>query len=313
MLFPESPVRDAWRLLAWGPWPSLVTALPPGWEVAAHRALGGAALRVASEARRRIEDNVHRALGDGADAARIAREAFGTHFAHQYLPVSFPRIREENAFWYLRIEGLDRLDVLRRTGRGAVLVHPHMGPVQLPLCVMGVLGYPMHQVGGGRVEGLSRTGRWAAARRRSLEEAMPVLVHDGRAFLRPVLRALQGGGIVMATCDGTGGGQEIGRRVVRPVFGHPMRIAVGPAWLAWHAGVPLLPLVTHPSDGPGPAWTTTIGEPLPLPREATAREALERGADLLAAFLEDSVRRWPGQWHFWDQFEPGRFLVEEPL
>ncbi len=310
MLFPESPARDAWRLLAWGPWRALAGALPPGWEIAVHRAFGGAARRVTRHTGARIEANVRRALGDGADAGRIAREAFGTHFVHQYLPVSFPRIRAENAFWYLRIEGLERVDAHRRAGRGAVLVHAHLGPVQLPLCVMGVLGYPMHQVGGGEVPGLSRTGRWAAGRRRSLEEAMPVTVHDGRAYFRPVLRALEAGGIVMATCDGTGGGEEIGRRLVRPVFGHPMRIAVGPAWLALHAGVPLMPLVTHPSEGPGPAWTTTIGEPLPLVRDLPPDEALARGADLLAAFLEDALRRWPGHWHFWDQFEPGRFLDE---
>lgn len=312
MIFPESVARDAWRLVAWGPWRLLSSTLPPGWDLAANRALGKAAARVAPGTRSRVEANVRRALGAQADAPLIAREAFCTHFAHQYLPASFPRIRAENAFWYLRIQGLERLDALLGDGRGAVLVHPHMGPVQLPLCVLGVLGYPVHQVGGGRVAGLSRTGRWAARVRGSLEATLPASVHDARGYLRPVLRVLQAGGIVLAPCDGTGGGEEIGRRMPRSVLGHPMRIAVGPAWLAWRAGVPLLPLVVHPSEGLGPAWTATIGEPLPLPRDLPTGDVLERGADLLAAFLEEALRRWPGEWLFWDQFEPGRFIEDVP-
>jgi lauroyl/myristoyl acyltransferase len=113
----------------------------------------------------------------------------------------------------------------------------------------------------------------------------------------------------MATCDGTGGGQELGRRVVRPVLGQPMKLPVSAVWLAVQARAPLLPLHTHRNPAGRPRHVTEIGAPLALPTGGSASEAQERGADRLAAFLGEALAAWPGDWHFWDHFEPGRFLV----
>jgi len=309
MVFPESPLRDLYRLLAWGPWPRVLYALPPGADLQACRLLGRTVALAASGSRARVEANLRRAFPGRTDLDIVARAAFATHFAHQYLPIAFPRITRENAAAYLFIDGLSHLDAALARGHGAVLMLPHMGPVQLPLCVLGVLGYPTHQVGGGEVKGLSPRGEWAASRRRAFERAMPVTVHDGKSYLRPVLRALQAGGVVLATCDGTGGGEELGRREVRPVCGHPMKIPVGPVWLALQSGAPLLSLVTV-RDRAAPAPYRSAIQPVDLPRDLRPREALARGADLAAAFLTDTLTRHPGDWHFWDQYEPGRFLEE---
>ncbi|MFH1465200.1 MAG: hypothetical protein ABIO70_12515 [Pseudomonadota bacterium] len=308
MIFAESALRDVYRLVVWGPYRAGLTHLPAGWELALNRRLGLAAAMGARGQRVRVERNLRRAFPGRGDVPALARATFGAHFQHQYLPVSFPRITPENADRYLRIAGLAHVDRALAQGRGVVLVHPHMGPVQLPLHVMGVLGYPVHQVGGGVVAGLSRVGEWAAATRRGLEAAMPVTVHDGRGYLRPVLRALQGNAVVRATCDGTGGGAELGRRLVRTVLGQPMKLPVSPLWLALKSGAPLLPLATHASGGRHPRHLTEIGPPFDLPRELPFHQALDRGADLLAAFLTDILARHPADWHFWDHFEPGRFL-----
>lgn len=309
MIFAESALRDAYRLAVWGPWRVALGHVPAGWELALNRSLGLTAAAFARDARARIEGNLRRAFPDRADLGELARATFGTHFQHQYLPVSFPRIQRGSASRYLRIEGLERVDVALREGRGVVLVHPHMGPVQLPLHVLGVLGYPVHQVGGGVVAGLSRVGEWAAARRRGLEAAMPVTVHDGKGYLRPVLRALAGNAVVMATCDGTGGGAELGRRLVRTVCGQPMKLPVSAVWLALTARAPLLPLWTHATGGRAPRHVTEIGAPFAIDRRLAADAALEHGADLVAAFLSDALARHPADWHFWDHFEPGRFLL----
>ena len=308
MIFAESPLRDAYRLVVWGPARHALGGLPAGWELALHRRMGLAAAVAARGQRARVERNLRRAFPGREDVPAIARATFGTHFQHQYLPVSFPRITAKNADRYLRIVGLDHVDRALALGRGVVLVHPHMGPVQLPLHVMGVLGYPVHQVGGGVVEGLSRVGEWAAGVRRGLEAAMPVTVHDGKGYLRPVLRALSSNSVVMATCDGTGGGAELGRRVVRTVLGQPMKLPVSPLWLALRAGAPLLPLTTFASGGRHPRHVTEIGAPFDLPRGMPFDEGLARGADLLAAFLSEVLALHPADWHFWDHFEPGRFL-----
>jgi lauroyl/myristoyl acyltransferase len=83
---------------------------------------------------------------------------------------------------------------------------------------------------------------------------------------------------------------------------------VSPVWLAISSGAPLLPLVTH-RGGAGPArHVTEIGPPLDLPRELPRQQAFEAGAALIASFLTDKLGRYPADWHFWDHFEPGRFL-----
>jgi KDO2-lipid IV(A) lauroyltransferase len=308
LIFEESPLRDAYRLAIWGPYRQALGFLPYGWELGVNRRLGRAVALGSRGSLARIERNLRRAFPDRDDLAQVAARTFGTHFQHQYLPVSFPRVHRGNLDKYVEIRGLEHVDRALRGGKGVVLMHPHMGPVQLPLHGMGLLGYPVHQVGGGIVPGLSRVGEWAAATRMSLESAMPVTVHDGRGFLRPVLRALKSGGVIMATCDGTGGGQELGRRLVRPVCGQPMRVPVSPVWLAHQAGAPLLPLVTHRSGHRSPRHLCEIGSPLDLPRGLPRGEALAAGADLVADFLTDSLSRFPEDWHFWDHFEPGRFL-----
>ena len=55
------------------------------------------------------------------------------------------------------------LEELRNEGRGTVLVHPHMGPAQLPLCVLGHMGFRA-QVGGGGVAHEMSTRRKACER-----------------------------------------------------------------------------------------------------------------------------------------------------
>lgn len=308
MIFEESPLRDAYRLAIWGPYRHAIARLPMGLELGANRRLGRLVAAASRGSLARIQRNLERAFPGRSDLAAVAACSFETHFQHQYLPVSFPRITTHSLGRYVEIMGLEHVDRALEEGRGAVLMHPHMGPVQLPLHGMGLLGYPVHQVGGGVVTGLSRVGEWAAASRRSLEVCMPVTVHDGKGFLRPVLRALRGGGVVMATCDGTGGGQELGRRLVRSVCGQPMRVPVSPVWLALQAGSPLLTLRTRRSGGRRPRWITELSPPLLLPRDLPKQRALELGADLVADFLTDSLTRYPEDWHFWDHFEPGRFL-----
>ncbi len=308
MIFDESPLRDAYRLVVWGPYRHALSRLPYGWELGVNGRLGRLAARASRGNLSRIERNLDRAFPQREDLACVAAKTFETHFQHQYLPVSFPRMQANNLDRYLRIRGLEHVDRASKQGRGVVLMHPHMGPVQLPLHGMGALGYPVHQVGGGVVTGLSRVGEWAAATRRSLEDSMPVTVHDGKGFLRPVLRALKGGAVVMATCDGTGGGQELGRRQVRSVCGQPMRVPVSAVWLAVVGRAPLLPLVTHRSGHRSPRHVTEIGPPVEIPRDLPRDAQIEAGIDRVASFLTDSLTRYPEDWHFWDHFEPGRFL-----
>ncbi|MEN9785055.1 MAG: hypothetical protein RLZZ299_319 [Pseudomonadota bacterium] len=309
MVIGESPVKDAWRLVAWGPWRWALEAAPPGWEFRANRAAGAVAGRVAVATRSRVAENLGRAFPelDSAARERLARRTFAAHFANQYASFSFARVNPSTLGAYLRWEGLEHLESARAAGVGVVLVHPHMGPAQLPLCALGAVGWPVHQVGGGPVTlARSRLGRWASDTRARLEARLPARVLDARGFLRDAVRALRAGGIVLTAGDGTGGGLELGRRVAVPVFGQPYRMPVAAARLAAMGGARLHPL--H-CVADGAAHRAVIGPALPLAAEDPDHAAAAR---MLAGWLEAVVRAHPEEWLLWDAFVPGGLLAEAP-
>ncbi len=310
MVIGESPWKDVYRRAVWGPWRWMLERSPPAWEYRASRALGAAVGHAAAAKRAQVRTNLERAFPGRADLDVIAHQTFSAHFANQYASFSFGRITDGNWGKYLRFEGLDRLYRSRGTGGGVVLLHPHMGPAQLPLCVLGAMGLPMHQIGGGAVNvEKSVVGAWASSTRTQLEGRLPATVHDGKGFLRGVLRALSGGAIVLTACDGTGGGQELGRRLERVVLGQRMRVPVGAFYLAWRSGVPVHTLYTV-ADPECPArHLSVIGGAVPVVRGGTLDEALESGADFTAEWLTLVLGRYPGEWHFWDQFQRGGILA----
>lgn len=310
MNFPESPVKDAYRRVVWGPYRRGLGRLPPGAELRANRALGRLALRASGAKAAAVRRNLTRAFGERADLDDLLRQVWETHFVDQYISWTFSRIAAGQAGAYLRIEGRHELDRALRQGRGAVLMHPHLGPAQLPLVALGARNYRVNQIGGGApaIE-LSEEGQRAAATRARLESEAPAHIWDGRGFLRPLIRRLGQGEVVFSAVDGTGGGEELGRRYVRDVLGQPMLVPVGAVFLALKSGAPLLPLVTFRNPGPGPDYLTEIREPLELPREAPTRAALEEGATIVASWLHRWLTDHPGDWHFWDEFEPGKLLV----
>ena len=311
MIVGEHPIKDVYRRLVWGPGRRALEALPAPMELHALDLAAGAAARALSGRRARLAENLGRAFPDKAasDLNAITIAAFQAHFANQYAGFSFEKCRAENADRYLELRGLEHLQRAWAEGRGVVLMHPHMGPAQLPLHVLGRLGWPVHQIGGGRIRGqeLSKTGRWAAQTRDRLEARMPVTLHDGKRYLRPLLRALQRGDVVLTACDATGGGEELGRRVERQILGQRFPVPLGPVWLALQSGAALLTLVCH--RGKKRPYTAEIGPEIALPRQ-DRRAALEVGADETARFVDRCLRTWPGDWLFWDGFKPGGLLAE---
>lgn len=309
MVFGESALKDLYRKIVWGPYREALGRLPPGAELRFNRRLGRLALRASPEKKAKVLENLRRGLPELSDPEDVVRRVFETHFADQYISWSFARIAGGEGDAYLRIEGMRHLEEAIRKGRGVVLMHPHMGPAQLPLCVLGAKNYRMNQIGGGGVAGeISEEGRRATELRHRLEQDIPARIWDGGRFLRPVLRALAEGELVMSAVDGTGGGKELGRRIVCTVLGQRMRVPVGAVWLALQSGAPLLPLVTFRNPGMGPDYITEIRPELAIERDLPMSEALALGAEVVAIQLERWLREHPGDWHFWDEFEPGKFL-----
>lgn len=309
MVFGESPLKDAYRRVVWGPYRELLERSPWGWEYRVNRRLGRLVSYFAGGKLAEVEANLRRAFPERTDLRGVARETMGTHFVNQYASFAFGRVNRENWEDYLRFDGLEHVEAAQRAGEGLVLVHPHMGPAQLPLCVLGVLGYEVHQIGGGEpaVE-KSETGRWATELRHELESRMPVHLHQGGSYLRGLIRALSKGAIVLTAADGTGGGSEIGRRYSRTVAGHTVGVPVGGFYLARKSGARVHSLHTVRDPEKSGRYLSVIGPRAPLRYDAPIDEVLDAGADWTAAYLTRVLAAYPGEWHFWDGFAPGRLI-----
>ena len=135
---------------------------------------------------------------------------------------------------------------------------------------------------------------------------MPVQLHDGRRYIRPVIRSLRAGEIVMTAMDGTGGGEELGRRIPCQVLGQQLPLPVGPAWLAAKSGAVLMPVCCHRNPGDGPLYLAEVGQEIPI--TGTAAPALTAAVQALGAWLDMVLRAHPGDWLFWDGFRPGGLL-----
>jgi len=315
VIFGESKLKDLYRAAVWGVGIDALNALPVTAEHRVFRALGRVAAVGAVNKRRCVEKNMRLAFGgdhgpDGRSVSDIAAHAFASHFANQYIGASFGRCDEQRWSRYLSWRGLDRLRSHIEDGRGVVLAHPHMGPAQLPTHVLGRMGVDVVQIGGGRVTNvsLSAMGEWARQRRVSLESEMPVEIHDGARYLRPLLRRLCSGGVVMTAADGTGGGHEIGRRLFRPVLGQQMGIPVGPMWLALQSGAPLLTLHCYRDRGDASMYVAEVGEEIHMDRDQPILDAIEDGADHIGVWLDRVLQAHPGDWLFWDGFAKGALL-----
>ncbi len=288
MIFGESRAKDLCRRVVWGPAAIAMETVPAPWEAMAVR-IGG---RIAAEAmratRERIRRNMVRAFGARPEIDRWSAEAFAAHASNQYAPLSFAKCTADTWRRYLAFEGLEHLE----RGHATVVLHPHMGPAQLPPHVLGLLGFAVHQIAGGRIGGLSATGRWAAEQRGRHERSLAASLHDGAAYLRPVVRALEAGDVVLTACDATGGDVELGRRVVATVLGQQMPLPIGGMKLARMTGARTLTLTCARRRASNPLFEARL-EPF--------------DGDV-AAFLTRALTEQPGDWHFWDRFEPGGLL-----
>jgi lauroyl/myristoyl acyltransferase len=293
VIFGEHPAKDLYRQVVWGPYRRLLQAAPAGTEIRANRALGRLLSHVAMGRRLDLKNKLTSALGPDKRLDSWVEECFETHIAQQYLGFSFAKIQRTNWHQYLHFEGLEKLDQALAKGQGVVIAHPHLGLPQLPLHVLGLLGYDVHQVGGGQNQvHLSPMGEWALGMRLALEGDICARCHDGKGYLRPLLRVLEANGVVLTACDATGGGREIGRREMHQVLGQTIGLPLFPAWLAEKTGAVILSMATWHDEG---CQSITRLDP---PIDGKPMEELARR-------LERWLREHPGQWHFWDQWHGG--------
>ncbi len=224
---------------------------------------------------------------------------FINHYVDRMSIFHYRRLDRNNLRKVIEIDGLELLDATLSQGKGCVLVHGHIGPSQLPLIGLGILEYPMTQLGFRSNEGLSFIGKHAQLRHRiRIEEGFPAEMLYVDKFQRQVFKSLAAGRVVMVAGDGSGNKRRFGLQRRREFLNHRMDFPLGPFRLAIKSGAPMLFLFLE-RDGPF-HYRATIQASMPQPgqQDAIAEDELQ---DAFVTRLGRSIAANPGLWQFWDQ------------
>lgn len=304
----ESSIRDVGRLIIWFPFRRLVLRLPPFIALRLYRLMGSLHYHLAPGKAREIIQNLPPAILERWPAERVARLNIQTHYMDRLCIFSFPVLDAQNISKIIRISGLERLDECLSLGKGCILLHSHFGPAQLSLVALGLLGYPMNQLGLRKYDNeISFIGREVQAKQRLRIEEKYVpgnMLYIDR-FMRPVFEKLAMNEVLMMAGDAVGGGRFYGKYETCEILGKKMRFPCGWASLSRKTGAQVLPLSLR--EAGRSSFAVEIGEPISLiDSDADYRPRILQ----FARILENDILHYPHLWHFWDEFHPGNLLVE---
>ena len=236
-----------------------------GWWFAGRRAVVAQNLRAAwpSGAPVAPDDVFHHLAGVAWDFIRLDR----------HLSTGFTRIATESV-----------LGEAAALGRGVVVVTGHLGSWELVAAALAHrVSVRTHLV----VKPLGALDEWVQRRRRQFG-LQTIVAGRGVATVRPALRALRAGEIVVVVIDQ----HAPTTACVVPFFGRPAATTVLPAWLAQQADAPMIWLSTWRAPDRTHGVQTVRLDAVDLDHPAARRVRMVE----LTRRLEASVRAHPAQW-----------------
>jgi KDO2-lipid IV(A) lauroyltransferase len=279
----------------------MIGAVPLRWAFALYKAAGSAHGALSRGRRQRLARSMQKSLGlDDAAASAAAMRTFELHYLDRLHIFLYPRLTAwERLAPFVTFENRATLDDVLNSGRGALLVQPHFGPVQITLLALALQGYKPLQIGLPSDEGLSLIGRKVAFRLRLMYEAMlpaPIIAADG--YLGAVYRRLARGGVVLTTGDGAGGGVFLGEHRKLPFLGVERMVPLGPAALSLRTGAAYVPtfIIAERHD----RFRIVFEQPL-RGRHSDPEQNKVDMTEQFIALAEGYIRRHPSCWHFWEE------------
>jgi len=306
----EGLIRDIFRLFVWFPLRWSVGVVPVRWAFYIFKLMGDAHYLGGGRKKRVISENLKNLLGlENGDAPGIVMGNFENHYTDRLHIFLYPRLRTRDSIErFLTFENREILDGELKGGRGALLVQPHFGPVQITLLALSLYGYDPIQVGYPTDRGLSRVGRSVAYRYRLRYEGMlpsPIIAAD--RFLGPVYKHLLNNGVVLTTGDGAGGGVYLGEHRELEFLNTRRPFPLGPAALSLRTGASYIPTFIT-TEGPA-RFRIVFEEPI-RPRYGEMEKDKLFMTEAFRTIAEGYIRRYPQSWHFWD--EVGRDFQSSP-
>ena len=313
MIVREGLLRDVLRLIIWFPFRWLIYLVPISVSLFIYRRMGDVHYYFNKKKRDVIETNVKKAFKDGIkenEVSKIVRKNMQTHYIDRLIIFLFPKLNKENIEKFVTIEGLDFLDAALAEKKGCILVHAHFGPAQLSLCALGYRGYKMNQLGYRTTEGISYIGREVQAKTRlKIEEGkIPARMLYANKFMRPLFTALNNNEVLMTAGDAGGASRFVGKYVTAKFFDNDARFPAGWVSLACKTGASVLPLSLY-QNGMN-KYKVVIHPPLHFETQSDDTASILKNVEKFVKILEEDVRTYPHQWHFWDEFYEGNLLVK---
>ena len=311
MVIPENFLKDLGRLIIWYPLRRIIKILPPGKDFTLIKYIGRFYYYCGKVKVTELKENLFAMLDlfdQPLTLKQIIMRNLETHFMNQYLVFLFSKFNQTNIDKYHSFAGWKHLENALEKGKGCIILHGHFGPAQLPLIHLGVINFPVTQIGyHPQGNNLSSIGKIVQKKKIKMEMHSSVNIVMADSFLRPIFHLLKNNGIVMMTGDGVGGGKFIGKYC--PVFflTRTVLFPEGPASLAQKTGAVLLPAFTIP--GNENCYKTIIEKPLNLLPSGSLEKDTKKNTQAFASIMEKYVKKYPHQWHFWDEFEEGKLIV----
>lgn len=251
-------------------------------------ATGKLAWRFAGKRRRLVERHLRRVAGGGADVETLGKAMFSS-YGRYWAEVFWVRPRRKAQIVAgCTVDGEDRIQAAKASGRGIVLALPHMGNWESAGAKAEAIGIPVLAA----AEGLSNKMivDWFVKVRAALG-IETVVMGGGNRVSTALTRRLKSGGVVALVAD-----RDVsGRGVAVDFFGEQTTMPAGPVALAERTGAILLPVGCYFVPGGGHRFE--IRPPLEIPSDGTSEERVLAGTQAFAEVLEELIRKAPQDWH----------------
>jgi len=254
--------------------------------------------------RHQVAANVRQVLGEGADAAAVARTTRGVLRNYVKYLVDFaalPSRQHEELERLVRIVGLEHLDRALQAGRGVIFVGLHFGSFEVAAAMMALRGYRMNVV----VESFQPPKLDSLIQRRRADKGMTLIPLEAASATRKLVRALHRNeilGLVVDRPSKDGG-------VCVEFFGGATRVPAGAATLALKTGAKLLPgYAVREHDN---SFTGTILPHVDVEPSGDWSQDVQRLTQRIMHSLEESVKRYPEQWYMFREMWPRDLTAEQ--
>ncbi|MEE9346601.1 MAG: lysophospholipid acyltransferase family protein [Robiginitomaculum sp.] len=187
----------------------------------------------------------------------------------------------------VKIIGLDKIEALKTSEQGAVLVTGHFANWEIIAAAISQSGLPV-RVTYRRLNNPYFDKRVAAQRRKYGIDLMTP--KSGPRGARQLITALKNGQSVAIMND-----QKFNEGIEVPFFNAPAMTAPGPVRMALKTGAPLIPMVARRN---GADFEVEFYEPIKLEHTGDKQADILAGVKAVTAFIEARIIDNPDQW-FW--------------